>query len=207
MKGETMTELPKEPVLTKGETMTELPKEPVSMKGEAMTDIDDTNAVTPANHASDKGERFDNISPDTALFNIEAHDDRYLIQGVKDGEAIALEQPRPFMDIKHPATYLKGAIDLLSLLPEGTKCVITCRASYLVDAANKLDQWEARGWKTTEGKPLKNQDMLKSLKRLIDSRQVMFVHRRGLFTKAEVSEIKWEPIGHDSDPSDQTKLS
>ena len=202
-----MTEPSEEPVSMKGETMTEPSEEPVSMKGETMTDIDDTNPATPAKHVTDKGERFDNTSPDTSLFNIEVHDDRYFIQGVKDGEAIAFEQPRPFMDIKHPATYLKGAIDLLSLLPEGTKCVISSKSEYLVNAANSLDQWEAREWKTTEGKPLKNQDMLKSLKRLIDSRQVMFVHRRGLFTKAEVSEIKWEPIGHDSDSSDQTKLS
>ena len=55
---------------------------------------------------------------------------------------------------------MTAAIVALEHLPEGAKIVLHTDSQYVKDGLTKwMANWKRRGWKTADGKPVKNQDL------------------------------------------------
>ncbi len=68
---------------------------------------------------------------------------------------------------------LTAAIKALSALEEQSRVRIFTDSRYLIDGVSKwLNRWEKNGFKTSSGKPVKNQDLWKELAHLIRIHQV-----------------------------------
>ncbi len=74
-----------------------------------------------------------------------------------------------------------AAIEGLHALKEPCVVHIFSDSRYLVDAFQKrwLKEWELRGWRKADGKPVKNDDLWKRLRTLTEGHEVVFHHVSG----------------------------
>jgi len=76
---------------------------------------------------------------------------------------------------------LMAAIEGLQALKEPCVVHIFSDSRYLVDAFGKrwLKEWEMRGWRKADGKPVKNDDLWRKLLALTGGHEVVFHHVSG----------------------------
>lgn len=61
---------------------------------------------------------------------------------------------------------LRGAIEALADLPEGSNVVMNLDSQYVINGITEdLKMWKMRGWRTSTNKPVKNQDLWRWLER------------------------------------------
>ncbi|HET6547553.1 MAG TPA: ribonuclease H [Solirubrobacter sp.] len=59
---------------------------------------------------------------------------------------------------------LTAALEGLRSLPDGSRTVVVTDSRLMIDSMTKwLPGWKRKGWKTSAGKPVKNQDLLTAL--------------------------------------------
>lgn len=81
---------------------------------------------------------------------------------------------------------LTGAIEALRATPEGTAIILHSDSRYVVDGiATWLPAWKARGWRTANKKPVKNEDLWRALEALAGRRSVTWVWVKGHAGHAE----------------------
>ena len=78
--------------------------------------------------------------------------------------------------VSEPEGALIGAAKALSGLPDGADAALLTAQEYLAKGMNQwLRAWEARGWKTRDGKPVKHQRHWRALRQLQTGRRLHFV--------------------------------
>lgn len=76
---------------------------------------------------------------------------------------------------------LVAAIEGLKLLPTGSDVNLITASDYLYQGATKwIHGWRRRGWKKRDGKPISNQDLWKSLDKLMEQYNVRWVNGKGM---------------------------
>jgi len=76
---------------------------------------------------------------------------------------------------------LTAAIEALKNTPSGSQVTIFSDSAYVINAFNQnwIKNWIRNGWKTSQGKPVENQDLWKSLVPLTQDREVKWVKVKG----------------------------
>lgn len=75
---------------------------------------------------------------------------------------------------------LMAAIQGLEALTKPSRVHLTTDSKYVMDGFTKwLPAWKARGWKTADKKPVKNQDLWERLDAVIQKHEVAFFWVRG----------------------------
>lgn len=75
---------------------------------------------------------------------------------------------------------MTAVLELLKATPEGCRVIIYADSQYVINGLTEWRHtWEARGWRTSTGDPVKNADLWKQLGALYDARQVRFRWVRG----------------------------
>jgi ribonuclease HI len=76
---------------------------------------------------------------------------------------------------------LTAAIEALKALKKPCKVLLYSDSAYLVNAFQQkwFDNWLARGWKNSKGKPVENQELWKQLLALTDKHEVRFIKVKG----------------------------
>jgi ribonuclease HI len=95
---------------------------------------------------------------------------------------------------------LKAVIEGLKLLKEKCNVEVYSDSAYVVNAVSKgwIEQWQLRGWKTSNKEPVQNQDLWTALLDLLSKHKVTFIKVKGhadnelnnLCDKLAVEEIK-----------------
>jgi len=76
---------------------------------------------------------------------------------------------------------MTAAIEALKNTPTGSNVKIYSDSAYVINAfkQNWLSNWVKRGWKTSQGKPVENQDLWKELQKFEQERNVTWVKVKG----------------------------
>lgn len=75
---------------------------------------------------------------------------------------------------------IRAAIEALSALKRGCKVVLYTDSRYVKDGINEwLPNWKARGWKTSNRKPVKNEDLWRELDRVVAQHEIDWRWVRG----------------------------
>lgn len=72
-----------------------------------------------------------------------------------------------------------AAIAALSALKKPTRATIYSDSQYLVNGSIWLLKWASNNWKTSDGKPVKNQDLWQAIQKLMDKHTVQMKWVRG----------------------------
>ena len=84
---------------------------------------------------------------------------------------------------------LMGAIRALEALTRPCRVDLHTDSRYVMDGITKwIGPWKARGWKTAEKKPVKNEDLWRELDRLAAAHTIRFTHVAGHSGHAENEE-------------------
>eukprot|EP00088_Acartia_fossae_P050094 TRINITY_DN558_c0_g1_i2.p1 TRINITY_DN558_c0_g1~~TRINITY_DN558_c0_g1_i2.p1 ORF type:complete len:138 (-),score=49.66 TRINITY_DN558_c0_g1_i2:175-588(-) len=63
---------------------------------------------------------------------------------------------------------IKAACDAVRQAEQGGDVTVWSKSKYVPDAMNEyMDKWESNGWKTSSGKPVKNQEEFRELRNLV----------------------------------------
>ncbi len=76
---------------------------------------------------------------------------------------------------------LKAAVEALKLIPPGAKVSLHSDSAYLINCFNEgwIDRWMKRGWLTSKGEPVENQDLWNQLLDSISEIEVKWVKVKG----------------------------
>jgi ribonuclease HI len=75
---------------------------------------------------------------------------------------------------------LRAVLQALEGLPEGSTVEVTSDSRYVVDALSKwIHGWQRRGWKTAEGSPVLNRDLIEALHARGQSLRIRYAWVRG----------------------------
>lgn len=75
---------------------------------------------------------------------------------------------------------IQAAIEALSALKRGCKVVLYTDSRYVKDGINEwLPNWKKRGWKTSNRKPVKNEDLWRELDRVVAQHEIDWRWVRG----------------------------
>jgi len=97
------------------------------------------------------------------------------------GEYVTKELSEGFKNTTNNRMELLGAIVGLESLKSSCNVILTSDSKYLIDAIQQkwLDNWIAKGWKTAGKKPVKNVDLWKRLKDVMDKHDIQFIWVKG----------------------------
>ena len=97
------------------------------------------------------------------------------------GEYVTKELSEGFKNTTNNRMELLGAIVGLESLKCSCNVILTSDSKYLIDAIQQkwLDNWIAKGWKTAGKKPVKNVDLWKRLKDVMDKHDIQFIWVKG----------------------------
>ena len=75
---------------------------------------------------------------------------------------------------------LLAVLEALLALPAERALVIRADSSYTIDACTKwIHGWKRRGWKTAQGSPVKNREVIEAIDRALEGRAVTFEWVKG----------------------------
>ncbi|AIH03830.1 ribonuclease HI [Thermodesulfobacterium commune] len=70
---------------------------------------------------------------------------------------------------------LEAVLQALSFFKEPTEIIIFCDSEYVIKGATEwLSNWKKRGYRTADGKPIKNRDLWEKLDELLQFHKVFF---------------------------------
>jgi ribonuclease HI len=96
------------------------------------------------------------------------------------GETIK-EVKKAFSDTTNNIMELTSVVDALTMLKEPCDVTIYSDSAYVVNGLEQkwLYGWMKNNWKTSTGKPVKNQELWMALSKLLDHHKVKFVKVKG----------------------------
>jgi ribonuclease HI len=75
---------------------------------------------------------------------------------------------------------LSAVLEALTALPSNRPLVIRADSSYTIDACTKwIHGWRRRGWRTSQGGPVKNRDVIEAIDGALAGRSVQFEWVKG----------------------------
>ena len=75
---------------------------------------------------------------------------------------------------------LQAVIEVLRMLPDGAAVEVVTDSTYVMKGVQEwLAGWKAKGWRTSQRKPVKNQDLWKTLDQLVSTHAVHWRWVRG----------------------------
>ncbi len=98
-----------------------------------------------------------------------------------DGNYAEKQLSEGFINTTNNRMELLAPIVALESLKTSCKVTLTSDSKYLIDAIEKkwIDNWQAKGWKTSDKKPVKNIDLWKRLITAMERHEIKFVWVKG----------------------------
>jgi ribonuclease HI len=75
---------------------------------------------------------------------------------------------------------LTAAVEALNMLPPGSEALVFTLSDYLFQGATKwIHGWQSRGWKKKGGQPISNEELWRTLDRLMGEYQIKWINAKG----------------------------